>query len=268
GDVIGHQVTLRGKRAQDFLNRLVHVALPRTKDFKGISADAIDEMGNYTLGMKEHTVFPETTDEELKDVFGLAVTGRVALAHLKRNTGAQEGDVLFLTKPLGIGILTTAQKKGILKDEHATLARDVMCRLNNAGATFGTLPYVHAMTDVTGFGLMGHLCELCEGADLSAEIDYNAVPIIDRDVILDYLKQKSFPGGTTRNIESYGNKLAPLTEEQKYILCDPQTSGGLLVSVDPQHAADFLDVGRECGLGELVQIGKMTARNTHVISLR
>ncbi len=74
GDKIGYQVTLRGVRAQDFLNRLLHVALPRTKDFKGISAAAIDDMGNYTLGIKEHTVFPETADEELKDVFGMAVT--------------------------------------------------------------------------------------------------------------------------------------------------------------------------------------------------
>ena len=194
-------------------------------------------------------------------IFGLAVTGRIALANLKTNTGAKEGDVLFLTKPLGIGILTTAQKKGILKDEHATLARDVMVKLNSAGAKFATLPYVHAMTDVTGFGLMGHLCELCEGATLSAEINYNVVPIINRDVILDYLSQKSFPGGTTRNFESYGHKLAPLTEEQKYILCDPQTSGGLLVSVDPHHAEDFRAVAREFGLGELHAIGKMTSIN-------
>lgn len=74
GDILGYQVTLRGKRAEDFLNRLVHIALPRTKDFKGISSASVDEMGNYTLGIKEHTVFPETTDEELKDVFGLAIT--------------------------------------------------------------------------------------------------------------------------------------------------------------------------------------------------
>lgn len=74
GDKVGYQVTLRGARAQDFLNRLLHVALPRTKDFKGISAAAIDEMGNYTLGIKEHTVFPETADEDIKDVFGMAIT--------------------------------------------------------------------------------------------------------------------------------------------------------------------------------------------------
>ncbi len=74
GDKVGYQVTLRGKRAEDFLNRLVHVALPRTKDFKGIKQTAIDEMGNYTLGVKEHTVFPETADEDIKDIFGLAIT--------------------------------------------------------------------------------------------------------------------------------------------------------------------------------------------------
>lgn len=74
GDKVGYQITLRGKRAQDFINRLIHVALPRTKDFKGISTGALDEMGNYTLGIKEHTVFPETADEDIKDVFGMAVT--------------------------------------------------------------------------------------------------------------------------------------------------------------------------------------------------
>jgi large subunit ribosomal protein L5 len=74
GDTIGYQVTLRGKRAEDFLNRLIHIALPRTKDFKGISVNSIDDMGNYTLGLREHTVFPETADEDIKDVFGLAVT--------------------------------------------------------------------------------------------------------------------------------------------------------------------------------------------------
>jgi len=191
-------------------------------------------------------------------IFGLAVTGRVSLANLKMNTGAKEGDVLFLTKPIGVGILTTAQKKGILKEEHANMARDVMVKLNNAGETFGTLPYVHAMTDVTGFGLMGHLCELCEGANLSAVIDVDAVPLINRDVILEYLAQKSFPGGTVRNFEAYGHKISPLTEEQRYILCDPQTSGGLLVSVDPYHADDFVRVAAQLGLGEMKAIGTMT----------
>lgn len=199
-------------------------------------------------------------------IFGLAVTGRVALTNLKMNTGAKEGDVLFLTKPIGVGILTTAQKKGILKEEHANMALDVMVKLNRAGETFGTLPYVHAMTDVTGFGLMGHLCELCEGANLSAVIDVDAVPLINRDVLLEYLAQGSFPGGTTRNFEAYGHKLFEMTLEQRYILCDPQTSGGLLVSVHPAYAEEFQRIAEYLRLGELKPIGKMTGLQDYRIT--
>ncbi len=201
-------------------------------------------------------------------IFGLAVTGRVDLKHLKTNTGAREGDVLFLTKPLGIGILTTAQKKGILKSEHATMARDVMCVLNRAGETFGTLPYVHAMTDVTGFGLLGHLLELCEGANLSAEIVSDDVPLIDRAVLHEYLTQKSFPGGTTRNFASYGHHVSELSEMQKYILCDPQTSGGLLVSVDPAHAEEFVSLAQTMGLGRLHAIGRIVSNGSKRITVR
>lgn len=190
-------------------------------------------------------------------IFGLAVTGRVDLAYLKTNTGAQEGDVLFLTKPLGVGILSTAQKKGILREEHSTLARDVMVQLNSAGESFGRLDYVHAMTDVTGFGLLGHLIELCEGANLSAELDIDAVPLIDKQVITDYLEQKSFPGGTTRNFASYGHKVCELTEHQRYVLCDPQTSGGLLVSVHPEHVTQFIETAESAGIPNLRPIGRM-----------
>lgn len=200
-------------------------------------------------------------------IFGLAVTGRVDLAHLKTNTGAHEGDVLFLTKPLGVGILTTAQKKGILREEHATLARDVMARLNSAGYEFGKLDYVHAMTDVTGFGLLGHLIELCQGAGLSAQLDVAAVPLIDHDVIYGYLDQGSFPGGTTRNFQSYGHHVQPMTEQQKFVLCDPQTSGGLLVAVDPAHVDDFLQEAANLGLSGLQPIGRMVKSSQHLVHL-
>jgi selenide, water dikinase len=200
-------------------------------------------------------------------IFGLAVTGRVDLQHLKTNTGAQEGDVLFLTKPIGVGILTTAQKKGLLREEHATLARDVMVRLNSAGEVFGALDYVHAMTDVTGFGLLGHLIELCEGANLSAKLDIESVPLIDKAVIMDYLEQKSYPGGTTRNFASYGHKVAELTEHQKYVLCDPQTSGGLLVSVEPSKADDFVAVASQIGLTGLQPIGRMITMSERAVHL-
>ncbi len=163
-------------------------------------------------------------------VFGLAVSGKLKKEHLKRNDTAKEGSLLYLTKPLGIGITTTAQKKGIVKEEHLLVAVNAMLTLNKLGADFGKLPYVNAMTDVTGFGLLGHLTEVCEGSNLSAEIEFSKVPRFD--FLDEYVAQKSMPGGTQRNWESYGHKIEGITEAQKVILADPQTSGGLLVSVD------------------------------------
>ncbi len=170
-------------------------------------------------------------------VFGLAVTGKLKKEHLKRNDTAKEGSLLYLTKPLGIGIVTTAQKKGIVSDPHLKIAVDTMLTLNKLGAAFGKLPYVNALTDVTGFGLLGHLCEMCEGSGLSAEIEFSKVPKFD---FLDtYIQQKSMPGGTLRNWESYGKKISAISDFQRVILADPQTSGGLLVSVDADKAPDF-----------------------------
>ena len=172
-------------------------------------------------------------------VFGLAVSGKLKKENLKRNDTAKEGSLLYLTKPLAIGITTTAQKKGIVKDEHLKMAVNSMLTLNKLGADFGRLPYVNALTDVTGFGLLGHLTEVCEGSGLSAEIDFNKVPKFD---FLDqYVAQKSMPGGTQRNWESYGHKISAVTDMQKVILADPQTSGGLLVSVDKESRKEFED---------------------------
>ncbi|GAB3889111.1 selenide, water dikinase SelD [Spirosoma agri] len=188
-------------------------------------------------------------------IFGLAVTGRVRIDHLKQNNTATEGCRLYLTKPLGVGILTTAQKKGILKPEHATLAPTQMAKLNSFGAVLGRLPYVKALTDVTGFGLLGHLTEMAEGSGLSAVISFTDVPTLP--FVDDYLAQKSFPGGTVRNWDSYGHKITKLTEHQRYILADPQTSGGLLIAVEPNSTAEFERVASENGFslqsfGELV----------------
>ncbi len=172
-------------------------------------------------------------------VFGLAVTGKLRKEHLKRNDTAKEESLLYLTKPLGIGIITTAQKKGIVKDTHLKIAVDTMLTLNKLGADFGKLLYVNAMTDVTGFGLLGHLTEVCEGSGLSAEIDFDKVPMFD--FLEEYLQQKSTPGGTQRNWDSYGSKIGELNDIQRLILADPQTSGGLLVSVDPDRQEEFED---------------------------
>ncbi len=199
-------------------------------------------------------------------IFGLAVTGRVRLEHLKRNGGATPGCVLYLTKPLGVGILTTAQKKGKLQPEHAALARESMLRLNSAGIAFGKLACVKAMTDVTGFGLLGHLIEMCEASLTSAKLTPNNIPLLDADAIEYYLKQKCVPGGTARNWDSYGDKVGALPEHLRLIFADPQTSGGLLVAVEPTGNAEFLRVARLEGL-ELQPIGSITNRHETVIDV-
>jgi len=198
-------------------------------------------------------------------VFGLAVSGKLKKENLKRNDTAKEGSVLYLTKPLGIGIVTTAQKKGIVSDEHLRKAIDTMLTLNWLGAEFGKLSYVNAMTDVTGFGLLGHLAEMCEGSGLSAEIESSQIPRFD---FLDsYIQQKSTPGGTQRNWESYGHKIHLTDESQRVVLADPQTSGGLLVSVDANQASEFERVALSHGYA-LKPFGKLTAKKEKVIFVK
>lgn len=179
-------------------------------------------------------------------IFGLAVTGIVQVKHLKQNSTAQAGDKLYLTKPLGIGILTTAQKRKILKPEHSHLAIETMCQLNALGATLGELSYVHALTDVTGFGLAGHLREMCEGSKLQAVLDFEHIPLLP--AIHEYLDQDCTPGGTQRNFDSYGWVFGgQLSARQQQILCDPQTSGGLLVAVAPEQETEFLALTKQAG---------------------
>jgi selenide,water dikinase len=197
-------------------------------------------------------------------VFGLAVSGKLKKENLKRNDTAKEGSLLYLTKPIGIGIVTTAQKKGIVKQEHLQNAIDTMLTLNKPGAHFGKLNYVNAMTDVTGFGLLGHLCEICEGSDLSAEINFNEVPRFD--FLLEYIQQKSMPGGTQRNWEGYGSKISAITEEQKSILADPQTSGGLLVSVDADRKNEFEKFALTIGL-QLRSFGKLIKKQALLVQV-
>ncbi|WP_303312421.1 selenide, water dikinase SelD [Hymenobacter sp. BT730] len=179
-------------------------------------------------------------------IFGLAVTGMLDIKNLKRNDTATAGCELFLTKPLGVGMLTTAQKRGILRPEHEQIAPQSMMHLNKIGEDLGKLSAVTAMTDVTGFGLLGHLSEVCEGSNLTAEIDFSKVPLIREAE--EYRAQKSIPGGTVRNWDSYGHKVGPITDEQRNWLCDPQTSGGLLVCVAPEGRAAVQEVFARHGL--------------------
>ena len=136
-------------------------------------------------------------------IFGLAVTGRVDLKHLKQNSTAKAGNQLFLTKPIGVGILTTAQKQGKLQPQHARLAVENMMKLNTIGAELAKIDGVTAITDVTGFGLLGHLLEICQGSGLSASVQLECCATVGSAVI-DYLNQGCVPGGSGRNWESIG----------------------------------------------------------------
>jgi len=176
-------------------------------------------------------------------VFGLAVNGMVSIVNLKQNSTATAGCRLYLTKALGVGILSTAQKRGVLLPEDAAIALKSMTTLNKLGELFGSMDGVKAMTDVTGFGLLGHLAEMCEGSNLSADLEFEKVPVIPS--LPYYLDQGCFPGGTNRNWNSYGGKIGQVTERQKYILADPQTSGGLLVAVSAEASYDFEKIMQE-----------------------
>ena len=165
-------------------------------------------------------------------IFGLAVTGRVPITSLKRNGGACLDDLLILTKPLGVGILSTAQKQGKLSYAHGNLVVEVMTKLNSAGEKLGKISGVSAMTDVTGFGLAGHLIEMCKASQTTAVIEFASLPLIDAE-LKKYIDEGCIPGGTLRNYESYGQDLFMENPAYRDLVCDPQTSGGLLIAVNP-----------------------------------
>jgi selenide, water dikinase len=186
--------------------------------------------------------------------FGLAVNGRVKIEHLKQNSTATAGCYLYLTKPLGVGLLTTAQKMGILQPNQLQSAVNQMVRLNSIGASVAHLSAVKAMTDVTGFGLLGHLIELCEGSNLSAEIEYEKVPRLAETT--DYLYPFCAPKGCNTNWESYGHKVSEINDTQRILLADPQTSGGLLIAVKESGKTDLEKILTEAGI-EAVAFGRM-----------
>ena len=191
-------------------------------------------------------------------IFGLAVTGVIDTEKVKRNASAKSGCKLYMTKPLGIGILTTAEKKGKLKPEHQGLATAAMCQMNSIGSQFSQVDGVTAMTDVTGFGLLGHLIEICEGSNLSAVVFADKIKTLDG--VKDYIAQGCVPGGTGRNFDSYGHKVGVLTEEQKAILCDPQTSGGLLVAVEPNSVQTVIEIAKDAGI-DLYEVGELNPKS-------
>lgn len=198
-------------------------------------------------------------------IFGLAVTGLVDRQNIKRNDTAQVGDLLYLTKPLGVGIISTAQKRGVAAPEDLAEAVRIMTQLNSAGSDFGKLETVTAMTDITGFGLLGHLIEVCEGSGLSAEIFYREVPLIHH--VDAYVAKMIYPDNTMRNWSSYQDKVDRIGSSSLLTLCDPQTSGGLLVSVRKSGKEAFEKILGEMGM-PVHQIGNMIPKMEKAVYVR
>lgn len=204
-------------------------------------------------------------------MFGLAVTGRISISNLKQNNTAKENDVLFLTKPIGVGILATAQKRTLLQDLHATRLITQLRTLNKFGEVLGTIPGVTAMTDVTGFGLLGHLIEIAKGSGLSAELYYSKIPVIDG--AREYLAQRIVPDATYRNWNSYSTKTSfekgVNVMEAFNLLPDPQTNGGLLFSVNESSLDDVITKLKENGLRDFVEpIGRMIPREEKTVLVK
>lgn len=192
-------------------------------------------------------------------IYGLVALGLVHPSHVKRNDRAHPGDVLVLGKALGVGILSAALKKGELRDKGYRQMLDTTTQLNTPGSTLAEMPEVHALTDVTGFGLLGHLLEICRGSNLGAEIRFESLPILSA---AQHLAQQGFAtGASDRNWASYGKEVilpASMPEWRKKLLTDPQTSGGLLVSCAPDATKQVLDVFRQEGFDHAAPIGVIT----------
>ena len=190
-------------------------------------------------------------------IFGLVVNGLVAIENLKRNDTAKQGDVLLLTKPLGVGILATSQKRGLLTAPDLALLVKQLTTINKAGEALGKIPGVHAMTDVTGFGLAGHLTEMMQGSGLTAKLSYAKIPIIPE--VRHYIAQKAIPGATARNWSATheGIELDKTIDEKEasLLLPDPQTNGGLLIAVDPSSLNEVQNILKAAGINYTEPIG-------------
>jgi selenide,water dikinase len=197
-------------------------------------------------------------------IFGLAVSGLIDLKNLKQNNTAQEGDLIYLTKKIGVGILTTAEKKGALKEEHKGIAAKQMMQLNKLGEKVAQIKGVTAMTDVTGFGLLGHLIEMAEGPNLTAEINYSKVPLLE-DLNF-YTSQMCVPDNSFRNWSSYDPKVTGITGDSLLTLCDPQTNGGLLITVDTNSKTEFEHLLINEGFMDFIEpIGMMKSKGDKVV---
>ena len=205
-----------------------------------------------------------TIDTE-EPIYGLAVIGTVHPDKIKRNSDGRSGDVLILGKGLGVGILGAAMNKDELDPIGYKVMGDTTTKLNSIGVELATLPEVNALTDVTGFGLCGHLFEVCKGANLSAKIEWDKLPLLD--TVLDYAQKGYNTGAANRNWDSFNDYVDisdNMEQWQKNILMDPQTSGGLLASCAPVAAEKVLKIFHDSGFQHASVIGSLSAGGARV----
>ena len=202
-------------------------------------------------------------------IYGLAVTGLVHPDRYLANAHAKPGEVLVLTKPLGSGIVSTAIKRGLCSKELASLASTLMATLNKPGATIAERNLARCCTDITGFGLAGHLIELCDGSGVSAEIDATALPAMSEEV-MQHIETGCVPGGTHKNLDHVMPSLHiadNVSEAQQLLFADAQTSGGLLISVPEENLNAVMETLDETGAPCAVEIGRTIPRGDHTVRL-
>ncbi len=224
-----------------------------TKILQG-GIDKAEEAGISVVG--GHSI----DDPEPK--YGLVVTGEVDEQNLITNSNAQPGDKLILTKPLGTGIIATAVKRGIADKEAMAMSAKSMATLNKLAAEVMTEIGVNSATDVTGFGLLGHLSEMCEASCVSAKIDYSALPFLPS--VKELAEKGTVPGGTKRNLKFVRDKVQfseHLTDIDKLLLADAQTSGGLLISLPAEKAEKYITKFNELSKIKAVVIGKIIKKS-------
>jgi len=194
--------------------------------------------------------------DSVEPIYGLAVVGVVDPRQLKRNAGARRGDALVLSKPLGVGIYSAALKKDRLSPEHYAAMVASATQLNTPGTALGRIDAVHALTDVTGFGLLGHLLEICRGSHVGARLDFGALPL--HPGVLELARAGCVTGASSRNWSSYGAEVGPegLDQVKRSLLTDPQTSGGLLVACAPEAVSSVLATFRDHGFERAAVIGE------------
>lgn len=224
-------------------------------------ADKIAEAGCVLAG--GHTV------QNPEPLYGLSVTGMVHPDHVVSNAGARPGDLLVLTKPLGTGIISTAIKRGLADDALTDTAAQLMATLNTPGAAIGDQGIVRAGTDVTGFGLLGHLTSLCRESKVTARLDHSLLPIID-PAVLSFIESGCVPGGSKANLttaEPTTNFADSVPEAYRILLADAQTSGGLLLCVPPDHKNEVLELLAAESSPCVVLIGEVTEQGSSLVEV-